>query len=115
MLLMLVSCNIKSDEQEQDVSASANSESMEENGEKRKKQEEVEKEEGQKERGEENEDSGLDSEQDPSLGDFDVYIGGEMIEAEDKIIIHGESNLLPDSREIGRASCREEVESAVIE
>ncbi|HLR79356.1 MAG TPA: OmpA family protein [Bacillota bacterium] len=108
MLLMLVSCNIKSDEQEQDVSASANSESMEENVEKREKQEEVEKEEGQKERGEENEDTGLDSEQDPSLGDFDVYIGGEMIEAEDKIIIHGESNLLPDSRVMGEVSVGED-------
>lgn len=36
-----------------------------------------------------------------ALGDYDVYLGGEMIETEDKIIIHGESNLLPGSRVIG--------------
>lgn len=34
-------------------------------------------------------------------GDYNIYIGGEMIETEDKIIIEGESNLIPGSRVVG--------------
>lgn len=36
-----------------------------------------------------------------SLGDYNVYLGGEMVETEDKIVINGESNLLPGARVIG--------------
>ncbi|WP_062048985.1 hypothetical protein [Bacillus sp. JCM 19034] len=35
------------------------------------------------------------------IGDYNVYIGGEMIETEDQIIIYGESNLLPGARIFG--------------
>ncbi|MEI3604404.1 OmpA family protein [Pseudogracilibacillus sp. SE30717A] len=37
-------------------------------------------------------------------GDYDIYIGGEVIETEDKIIIEGESNLIPGSRVVGEVS-----------
>jgi OmpA-OmpF porin, OOP family len=41
------------------------------------------------------------------LGDYYVYLGGEMIETEDSIIIEGESNLLPGARVIGEVSVGE--------
>src|SRR5690606_16929359 len=37
-------------------------------------------------------------------GDYNVFLGGEVIETEDKIIIQGESNLIPGSRVIGEVS-----------
>lgn len=37
-------------------------------------------------------------------GDYNVYIGGEIIETDDKIIIHGESNLIPGARVVGEVS-----------
>src|SRR5690625_2422705 len=37
-------------------------------------------------------------------GDYNVYIGGEVIETDDKIIIHGESNLIPGARVVGEVS-----------
>lgn len=45
-----------------------------------------------------------ESEDDIELGDYEIYLGGEMIEEDDKIIIEGESNLLPDSRVVGEVS-----------
>lgn len=39
-----------------------------------------------------------------SLGDYEIYLGGEMVETEDKIIINGESNLLPGARVVGEVS-----------
>ncbi|WP_428911644.1 OmpA family protein [Niallia sp. Krafla_26] len=36
-----------------------------------------------------------------TLGDYNVFLGGEMIETEGKITIKGESNLLPGSRVVG--------------
>jgi len=44
------------------------------------------------------------SEKPDNQGDFNVYIGGEVIETEDQIIIHGESNLIPGSRVVGEVS-----------
>ncbi len=38
------------------------------------------------------------------LGDPEVYIGGEMIETEEAIIINGESNLLPGARLVGEVT-----------
>jgi len=43
-----------------------------------------------------------------SIGDYNVFLGGEMVETEDKIIIEGESNLLPDARIIGEVSVGED-------
>ncbi|MGM8365959.1 OmpA family protein [Virgibacillus sp. W0181] len=45
---------------------------------------------------------------DVELGDYEVFIGGEMIEKEDNIIINGESNLLPGARVIGEVSVGDE-------
>lgn len=39
-----------------------------------------------------------------ALGDYQVFLGGEMIEEDDKIIINGESNLLPGARVVGSIS-----------
>lgn len=39
--------------------------------------------------------------EDLEQGDYEVYLTGEMIEEDDKIIIEGESNLLPGSNVIG--------------
>lgn len=36
-----------------------------------------------------------------TMGNYDAYIGGEMVEEDGKIIIHGESNLLPGARVVG--------------
>ncbi|NEU30514.1 OmpA family protein [bacterium LRH843] len=38
------------------------------------------------------------------LGDYNVYLGGQMIETEEKIIIEGESNLLPGARVVGEVT-----------
>jgi outer membrane protein OmpA-like peptidoglycan-associated protein len=38
------------------------------------------------------------------LGDYEVFLGGEMIEEDDKIIINGKSNLLPGARVVGSVS-----------
>ncbi len=43
-------------------------------------------------------------ETDHNQGDYTIYIGGEVIETEDKIIIEGESNLIPGSRVVGEVS-----------
>lgn len=40
----------------------------------------------------------------PKQRDYNIYIGGEVIETDDKIIIHGESNLIPGSRVVGEVS-----------
>ncbi|MBO1004113.1 OmpA family protein [Pseudogracilibacillus auburnensis] len=45
------------------------------------------------------------------LGDYEVYIGGEVVEEDGKIIIHGESNLLPGARVVGEVLVGEEEES----
>ncbi|HLQ73086.1 MAG TPA: OmpA family protein [Bacillota bacterium] len=44
------------------------------------------------------------------LGDYEVYITGEMREEDDKIIIEGESNLLPGSKLIGEVSISTDTE-----
>lgn len=41
---------------------------------------------------------------DLNLGDYNVFLGGEMMETEDKIVIEGKSNLLPESRIVGEVS-----------
>lgn len=43
-----------------------------------------------------------------NIGDYEVYLGGEMIEKEDVIEIQGESNLIPGSRVVGQVSVGEE-------
>src|SRR5699024_5485201 len=43
-------------------------------------------------------------------GDYEVYITGEMREEDDKIIIEGESNLLPGSKLIGEVSISTDTE-----
>lgn len=40
----------------------------------------------------------------PKQGDYNVYLGGEVIETDDKIMIHGESNLIPGSRVVGEVA-----------
>src|SRR5699024_4990524 len=44
------------------------------------------------------------SQQTENQGDYDVYIGGEVVETDDKIVIDGESNLIPGSRVVGEVS-----------
>src|SRR5690625_4916828 len=36
-----------------------------------------------------------------TIGDYDVFLGGEVVETEDTIQIHGESNLIPGARVVG--------------
>lgn len=82
--LLLTACN-DSDEKEE-----ANSKPAEETKAPAEEEvDEVEEEEPEEER---------DAER---LGDYEVYLGGEMVETKDKIMINGESNLLPGSRVIG--------------
>lgn len=50
----------------------------------------------------ETDDEEAEREDNPRQGDYTIYLGGEMIETEDKIIIHGESNLIPGSRVVGQ-------------
>lgn len=45
-----------------------------------------------------------DSESDYSQGDYNIYIGGEVTETDDKILIDGNSNLIPGSRVVGEVS-----------
>jgi len=42
------------------------------------------------------------------LGDYNIFLGGEMMETEDKIVIKGKSNLLPGSRVVGEVSVDDE-------
>lgn len=42
------------------------------------------------------------------LGDYNIFLGGEMTENDGKIIIQGESNLLPGSRVVGEVSVDDE-------
>src|SRR5699024_7781228 len=42
--------------------------------------------------------------EDLEQGDYEVYLTGEMIEEDDKIIIEGDSNLLPGSNVIGEVT-----------
>src|SRR5699024_6685170 len=42
--------------------------------------------------------------EDLEQGDYEVYLTGEMIEEDDKIIIEGETNLLPGSNVIGEVT-----------
>src|SRR5699024_3235494 len=54
---------------------------------------------------EEDKDAALENaDEEYSQGDYDIYIGGEVIEADDKIVIEGESNLIPGSRVVGEVS-----------
>jgi len=66
--------------------------------------EEIEDEEKEEERPEQNKDQ----------GDYNVYLGGEVIETEDKIIIHGESNLIPGSRVVGEVSVGKNVRHLIV-
>src|SRR5699024_8566938 len=74
-------------------------------------EEEVEEEEEKvKEEPEEESEKPTELEEEPEVkesnnqGDYNVYIGGEIIETDDKIIIHGESNLIPGARVVGEVS-----------
>lgn len=49
-----------------------------------------------------------DGEETVQLGDYHVFIGGEMVEAEDRILIHGVSNLLPGARVVGEVTAGDE-------
>lgn len=42
------------------------------------------------------------------IGDYEIYLGGELIEKENVIEIQGESNLIPGSRVVGQVSVGEE-------
>lgn len=45
---------------------------------------------------------------DSRLGDYEVYLGGEMVETEGKIVINGTSNLLPGARVVGEVFALDE-------
>ncbi len=46
----------------------------------------------------------------PKQGDYNIYLGGEVTEEEDKIVIEGESNLIPGTRVEGEVTVGEEEE-----
>ena len=48
--------------------------------------------------------------EDISLGDYTIYLGGELAEEEDKILIFGESNLIPEARVVGEVFVGDEDE-----
>lgn len=73
-----------------------------------KEEEEEEVEEPLEEEEEDVTDEADETEEAVKLGGYDVFIGGEMIETEDKLIIHGESNLLPGARVVGEVTVGEE-------
>src|SRR5690625_3827015 len=50
---------------------------------------------------EENEEAENNGSENASLGDYEVELGGEITEEDDRFIVEGESNLLPGSRLIG--------------
>lgn len=60
------------------------------------------------------EEEGEESEETTNQGDYNAYIGGEMIETEDKIIIEGESNLIPGSRVVGEVSVGKNVRHLIV-
>ena len=45
-----------------------------------------------------------EQEEGPKQGDYQIYLGGIVTETDDKIIIEGESNLIPGSRVFGEVS-----------
>ncbi|WP_231889814.1 OmpA family protein [Oceanobacillus sp. Castelsardo] len=56
----------------------------------------------------ENETEDNENDIDQSIGDYHIVLGGEMVETEDAIQIHGKSNLIPGARVIGEVSVGEE-------
>ena len=42
------------------------------------------------------------------LGNMEVHLGGEVIDEGDKIVINGETNLLPESRVTGKVIVNED-------
>jgi OmpA-OmpF porin, OOP family len=54
------------------------------------------------------EDETNENQEEYSIGDYDIVLGGEMVETEDVIQINGESNLIPGARVIGEVSVGEE-------
>src|SRR5699024_3037883 len=55
-----------------------------------------------------------EAEENNDQGDYNVYIGGEVIETDDKIIIHGKSNLIPGSRVVGEVSVGKNIRHLIV-
>lgn|SRR5699024_3810647 len=109
LLLVLVACN--TDKEEEEVLGEEEVETEEvKSGSQEQEQEELSDEEMKNEI--ENEEDEIDKETEVSQedeeeytqGDYEVYIGGEVTETDDKIIVEGESNLIPGSRVVGEVS-----------
>src|SRR5699024_10847250 len=59
---------------------------------------------------ESNDENEKDEEEEIQLGDYEIYLGGEVIEEEDSIMIDGESNLIPGARVVGEVTVGDEEE-----
>lgn len=107
-MLLITGCGSKTgkeskpEENEDNVETIANKE--EEQVEDEVEEVSEEQEESEKEERESNEDNEVPKD----LGDYNVWIGGEMVETPDKIIIHGESNLLEGARVVGEVTTEDE-------
>lgn len=107
-IFLLIACSADKVEKEEPVEEE---ETVEENVEAEETtDEEVENEEEQAEQEDEKEEATEEgkaleeAESDYPQGDFHIYIGGEVTETDDKILIEGHSNLIPGSRVVGEVS-----------
>jgi len=97
----------KEEPEEEEVEADASEEELDEEEETETEEADMDKEmeEMDEENPEDDNNSALeDADEEHSQGDYDIYIGGEVTEADDKIVIEGESNLIPGSRVVGEVS-----------
>ncbi len=101
-LLLLVGCNqeTSSEEKEQEEKPVVEVKS--------EKDDEGESQSVEKEEEPASQSTGEEKSKTASLGDYQVFLGGEMTETDGKIVIQGESNLLPGSRVVGEVSVDDE-------
>src|SRR5690625_561308 len=96
VITTLVGCNLSSSSTKEQESAEPTVEEEVELEEEKVDEEKIEEETVEEEIEEE-----VKQEDAMNLGDYEVYIGGEVVEKEGQIIINGESNLIPGARVIG--------------
>lgn len=113
LLFLLVACNEdKADEEkpdEEEIEAEEEKDENEDGDEARDNEKEQDDGEAESEKDETEEDAKEsqgenEDEEEYTQGDHEVYIGGEVTENDDKIVIEGESNLIPGSRVVGDVS-----------
>lgn len=108
-LLLMTACNAGKKEEENDAEVLSEEQAGNEQGEGVAAEEEQEEEEEEEEvEPQEDPEKKDDKQETVQLGDYNIFIGGEMIETEDKILVYGESNLLPGARVVGEVMAGDE-------